>query len=203
MAAHYWKYTITDKTQNKTVEGINLKALFVELGYKSCTPLYQKPEKFEVVKEQLPQPIFQPINPERRRKYNKITKSEKKHSTYNCWTVEQFRQIPNVLVCENKCYKYKRDNLKLPALEQQIRKYLDDSFLKKKYLMEMRYDTTGVLQEVKNHIIGFQLVVRFDENDMKENLKTIIPILDEIDNKIYSLINGCFNDDIDTLDENE
>ena len=207
---HYWKYTITDKRQNKTVTGIDLRTLARDLGYESCTPFYQRRNEFEIVKEQLPiEPTVQPINPKRENKPPKSKpsgvktgKSEKKHTTHNCWDIEQFRMIPNVLVCENRCYKYQCDKIELPAVEKEIRKYLD-TVLKKRYLVEMRYDTTGLTKGVKNHLIGFQLVVRFEGTNIKENKKSITPILDEIDIKISEAIKGTFYDITDTLDENE
>ena len=203
---HYWKYTITDIRQNKTVIGIDLRTLARELGYESCTPFYQRRNEFEIIKETLPI-TEQPINSERKPPKTKemgvkTGKSEKKHTKHNCWDIEQFRQIPNVLVCENRCYKYQCDKIELPAVEKEIRKYLN-TIIKNKYLMEMRYDTTGLTKGVKNHIIGFQLVVRFEGKDMKQNKKSITPILDEIDIKISEAIKGALFDITDTLDENE
>ena len=209
---HYWKYTITDIRQQKTVTGIDLRTLARELGYESCTPFYQRRNEFEIVKEALPiEQIEQPINPERKAPKPpktkemgvKTGKSEKKHSSHNCWDIEQFRMIPNVLVCENRCYKYQCDRIKLPQVEVEIRKYLD-TVIKKRYLLEMKYDTTAFTKGVKNHIIGFQLVVRFEGKDIKENKKSITPILDEIDTRISEAIkSSLYEEDIDIDDDTD
>ena len=51
--------------------------------------------------------------------------------------------------------------------------------------MEMKYDVSSCLKEVKNHLITVEITAKTD-------IKTATPILDEIDNKIYDFINGTF-----------
>lgn len=182
MGYNKWKYTITDIKQNKTVTGIDIRILARDLGFETPTPFYNRKEDFIIIKEPLSE---QPINPLRKKKtkpQGTTGKSEKKHSRYNCWKITWFRKLTDVLTFENKCYKYQKDNEALPELEKEIRSYLNKAF-NKRYIMEMKYDVSSYSKEVKNHLITVEITAKTD-------VKTAIPILDEIDNKIYDFING-------------
>lgn len=187
MGYNKWKYTITDIQQNKTVTGIDIRILARDLGFESCTPFYNRKEDFIIIKEPLSE-SEQPINPLKKKTKPQGTtgKSEKKHSRYNCWEITWFRKLPDVLTFENKCYKYQKDNEALPELEKEIRSYLDKAF-NKRYIMEMKYDVSSCSKEVKNHLVTIEITAKTD-------VKTAIPILDEIDNKIYDFINGIYFD---------
>ena len=185
MGYNKWKYTITDKKQNKTVTGIDIRILAKDLGFETPTPFYARKEDFIIIKEPLSE-SEQPINPLRKKNKpkNPTGKSEKKHSRYNCWEITWFRKLTDVLTFENKCYKYEKNNEALPELEREIRSYLDKAF-NKRYILEMKYDVSSCLKEVKNHLITVEITAKTD-------IKTATPILDEIDNKIYDFINGTF-----------
>lgn len=188
MGYNKWKYTITDKKQNKTVTGIDIRILAKNLGFESCTPFYARKEDFIIIKEPLPD-SEQPINPLRKKKtkpQKPTGKSEKKHSRYNCWKITWFKKLPDVLTFENKCYKYQKNNEALPELERELRSQLDKAF-NKRYIMEMKYDVSSYVKEGKNHLITVEITAKTD-------IKTAIPILDEIDNKIYDFINGIYFD---------
>ena len=169
MGYNKWKYTITDIKQNKTVTGIDIRILARDLGFETPTPFYNRKEDFIIIKE----PLSESEQP-----------SEKKHSRYNCWEITWFRKLPDVLTFENKCYKYEKNNEALPELEREIRSQLDKAF-NKRYIMEMKYDVSSCLKEVKNHLITVEITAKTD-------IKTATSILDEIDNKIYDFINGDF-----------
>ena len=194
MGYNKWKYTITDIKQNKTVTGIDIRILARDLGFETPTPFYNRKEDFIIIKEPLSE-SEQPINPLRKKKNkpkNPTGKSEKKHSRYNCWEITWFRKLTDVLTFENKCYKYEKNNEALPELEKEIRSYLDKAF-NKRYILEMKYDVSSCLKEVKNHLITIEITAKTD-------IKTATPILDEIDNKVNRFIyeeNIDINDDTD------